>query len=1559
MPSLGVGPPALDEFFRRALAKKAEDRFEHALALAAGLRAASGVADTAADLPRLDADLRDGWLAEAPQFLAETVAALDGARNAHQARDAAWEVASGLVRYLVAIAMASRAQVREDRIEPQLLELLRAATRRDLGDDERVRLIRAIVRPFAARRGAFPIPALVDLVTPSGSGDDALEGVLALRTSGDAGGRVSDEHVRSHLARLLPAVARLLRAASFVLDHALVVTRDGEVERWVGLRRPRRALAVVRDRHPPERRPALLGRDGSVALELWPLVQVIAPAAGAAEELFVFDGHGRHGARLVAAPMGFEHRDAAVWEWLGEHVLGEAAAAPASDEQRAPYLGLAPFGAADADRFFGREREIDAFINRMRQMPLQIVVGASGAGKSSFVHAGVIPALPGGWRTVSMRPGSAPLATLRAKLADEGLEPELSPTAFARQLLVRMRERRLVLVVDQLEEVFTLCGDEASRVEFARVLGELTISDESPIRVVCTVRDDFLMRFESLAPLRSRLSSSLFLLGNPAREDLVRCVVEPARRVGYAFSDHDLPGVMVDAVAERPGALALLSFTASRLWELRDRRVQQLTRKAYDAMGGVGGALGGHAEATLAGMGAEEQGLVREAFRRLVTADRTRATLGVEELRQILDSPRASAVIDKLVAARLLVVAEDESGGHVEITHEALIAAWPRLQEWIRQDAAGARMRDQLRAASRQWQERHRSDGLLWRDDALAELERWRRQFGEQGLTELERTFADASRAAARRSRRVRRGLALGAFSVMTIAVLVLVAFSREARSQRNLARDNAARAQRLADETRHRAAEQSAEQGRVALQQGQHDTALLHFLAAIDQGLRRTPALDFMLAEAVSPLASQRLVMRGHGDSVTALTRIDDKRFISAGQDGTARIWEVATGRQLALVRTPSPILDMTVDRGGERTLTTGSDGWKRLYTLDGQLLRAWPPSDEPLPSIPAFDPEGRRIVTLSTRSATVWDVETGARRLDFAVGGGPAPFIPDRALWSPSGDAIVAVGYQSAEVHDAETGALRFHAGGFREAVGSVAFSLDGRLLALGAFDRSIHVWNARTGRVAHALQGHSDAVEIVRFDPSGRYLVSASRDRTVRVWDLTTGRLHTELHANDATVTSLSFDTAGTRMVTGAEDGSIFVSEFPHGRPLGRFVGHAGAITELVLRDGALVSASADGTVRSWSLDGVAAASFDAPCDDPYFLELDVARERMAVGCVEGQVQLRSFDGRVLHDLPPHPDELTALGVTVDGGVFSASPALTRIWRPERELRVSADPGDELVAARLSSDGRWLATSSARGLLSVIDASSGTRVAEWTETQPALALSFSAAGAHLVASRANGLGVYDIGGATKLATIAVENVTAGDAAASGDIAIAQGSQLELWSAAGQRRWSVEGAHTGGVAVLAFSPDGTMLASGGRDGSIRLWEAVAGRSELTCAGHEGRLVALALTRDGYVVSAGVDRTVRIWDASTCQQLRWYRDVHQSTVFALRIAEATGQIVTTGADGRIVVRTVPWRADELSRARSLAACIPFRLEGGRLNRVTVPGGCETDVVTEDPSTAR
>ena len=322
VPALGgTLPAALDRMFQHALAKRPEDRFGTALELAGALRAAAGIGATRSDLPRIDHDVRDAWLARAPQPLAESMAELDDAHNAYQSRYIAESIVHTLVSYLVAMTLALNARVHADDDDPVLLELVRALGRRELDLYERGRLLRLLVHRLTSPRGTHPVPELRELLIPDPDGTDALDPIFALTAATDHG--ASEEEVRLQLLRLIPELTRLLRKTSFVLDYLLVVPRDHAAERWTGRHRQPRTPATVLDGELVEGHPMLLDRGGRVCVDLWPLVQAVPATGGVEPELFVFDGHSPDGALLIAAPSGFERHDPTARDWVATHVIAE------------------------------------------------------------------------------------------------------------------------------------------------------------------------------------------------------------------------------------------------------------------------------------------------------------------------------------------------------------------------------------------------------------------------------------------------------------------------------------------------------------------------------------------------------------------------------------------------------------------------------------------------------------------------------------------------------------------------------------------------------------------------------------------------------------------------------------------------------------------------------------------------------------------------------------------------------------------------------------------------------------------------------------------------------------------------------------------------------------------------------------------------------------------------------------------------------------------------------------------------------------------------------------
>jgi hypothetical protein len=476
--------------------------------------------------------------------------------------------------------------------------------------------------------------------------------------------------------------------------------------------------------------------------------------------------------------------------------------------EQSPYPGLLPFTQEDARFFFGREQEVESLLRQLRRPRLRAVIGPSGAGKSSFLRAGVLPALPSGWSALACTPADRPFTALAQALAPAlvgysqavQLLPRFEDLGTAILLARRWRQRHdhALLVVDQAEELFTL-NDLGVQRRFAELLGRLVL--EADVHVVLSLRDDFLLRcqaFEDLNPVFAELMP----LSPPVGATLRRALVQPALLTGYRFEDERLVDDMLNDVAGERGTLPLLAFAMAGLWEHRDRARGLLTRRGYEEIGGVAGALAQHAETTLETIGAMRLPIVREILRNLVTADGTRALQDREELLSVFADQRREAedVLGRLVDARLLTSfdAPSEQGtghGRVEIIHESLLAAWPRLARWRDQDAEGARLRDQLRQAAHLWDERGRPIELLWSGLPLREYLLWKSRYPGR-LTALEESFGRAMEAHAGR-RRARARLTIGAaFATLVVVLAVVSHLWMRSRASEQQARQQAQRAE-------------------------------------------------------------------------------------------------------------------------------------------------------------------------------------------------------------------------------------------------------------------------------------------------------------------------------------------------------------------------------------------------------------------------------------------------------------------------------------------------------------------------------------------------------------------------------------------------------------------------------------------------------------------------------------------------------------------------------------------------------------------------------------------
>ena len=914
--------------------------------------------------------------------------------------------------------------------------------------------------------------------------------------------------------------------------HSLVVLEEPGAARVARLLQHHHVLAATK-------RPLELPGERSIPLEPYPPLDERPdhPARQLAEVVGVPGLPDEHLAELVRLLGG------------APRYLRRALSRVARPSDERPFRGLASFQPEHAELFFGREQEVVRLAQRVRDHGLVTVTGASGVGKSSLLRAGLARELPG-WTILLMRPGSDPMAALERTLGDSS-----GPR---------------VLVVDQAEELVTLSRAE-DRLPFGEAL--VGLAEAGEVRVALSLRGDFFTRLAEVAPLQGHYTRCVEVITAPSLEARVRTLVLPAAHFGYRFEDDQLPRRMAAAVADEPAALALLQFCADQLWQRRDQTRHLLTRAAYEAAGGVEGALAAHADRVVLGLTAPEQAEARRMLLRLVTADHTRAPRPRGELLETArDAELGTVVLDRLIEGRLLSVSVDEGGqAQVELVHEALLRHWHRLADWLGEDLEGQRHLRALAEATRAWERRRRTEDLLWRGAVLQEFQLWRSR-AEPRLAVAEDAFVAASDARERRARRLRRTLVASAFTVLSVG-LVSLAVSLE-RAERATA--EASLSALIANAQAQLGAGADAVAIRLALAAWEREPATPRTRTLLHQVLAGRSELEILrLPEGVrslqlastgdrfsTKLNEEYTLFDGEMEDLAVLhplvgTFLHDMSpeggsLLTAGGNNPLRVYDTLDG---SLRFAPEGHLAHWMYWGEDgQTLATHveeGDGVKwRFYGLDGRELGD--PLMAPMGAA-KWAPDGERLAIAHDHATwtelVVYRFEDGEREelwsQDVDVGKRMT------LAWHPDGDELLLV--------SPRLGLRRFDAGGepLPELDEEVLFALYtpmGELLGADADDR---ISDLSVDPPLPYEEPPECTLKNVRMAPDGRHLVGACTSGVAWAWSRD-GKLRTRLDGHATGIASWEFVDGGARLVT-----------------FGR-----------------------DGTVRTWSLDGDARVTLDVP-------------------------------------------------------------------------------------------------------------------------------------------------------------------------------------------------------------------------------------------------------------------------------------------------------------------------------------------------------------------------
>jgi WD40 repeat protein/class 3 adenylate cyclase len=1155
---------------------------------------------------------------------------------------------------------------------------------------------------------------------------------------------------------------------------------------------------------------------------------------------------------------------------LGRIYSGEGQAA---GESECPYKGLASFEETDAEYFFGRERLIGELAARTVQVGLLGVVGASGSGKSSAVAAGLLPSLRAGllpgserWRHVMFRPGEHPMPELAAAVGAD--EPE-SPNGNALEAAIGRlgTDGRLVLAVDQFEEVFTLCVDSDERTMFIDTLTLAATQWPELVAIVLIIRDDFYGRCAPYPELVELLTGNHVLVPPMTRDELRRAIELPARRARLRV-ESALANALVAEVAEAPGALPLLSTTLVELWGVREDRWLRLD--AYEQTGGVQGAVARLAEASYQQLTGAEREVARRMFLRLAgtgegeAVTRRRVPLGEFDVQV---DPLASDVLARLTEDRLLTMSDSS----VEVAHEALLREWPRLRGWLDEDMQGHLLRQHLTQAAKQWDANDRDPSEVYRGARLSAALDWASTRGTD-LNELERAFLSAGRQASereverqRRTNRRLRGLLVGGAVFLAVALLA----GGVALVQRGRARSEAKRAETQAGIATARELTEAS----LANLGVDPDRSILLALRAVETYRGLGPAVPGDAVETLhKAVENSRLLLTVSDPASGSVAFSPDGKLVATGgslsgsQNGRADLWDARTGNRVRTLSEPNEgVRQVLFSPDGSELLTRGalSSGTGSIIlwnTRTGEKLETLHPRGSLVDA--AFSPGGDRVaVSTLEGTLTIYDLRTRNALLRIA---NPGPLCG--VDFSPDGSKVAAAACYTgttAPVWDARTGRKLIEVGGYGSVI-TVAFSPDGKRLVTGGIDGIARVWAVRRGRLMATLQGHTGWIYSVAFSPDGRQVATGSSDGTARMWNANTGRQLFVLAAHTETVYEVAFSPDGKHLATASGDGTTRIWD----------------VTTQGARDALTLAADKPGTSSlqvAFSPDGKHLVTGGG--DEPFAQLWDAATgKRLA--------KLRAE--RDFGDIHYSPNGKRIL-LSGDGTPAIVDSSLSHVL-----LRLKVKTFSNFFpGGAWSSNGKVIALGDGDGRATVWDARTGKLLRVLVHSTDAQS---GSSAVYRVAFSPDG---------KELATADWDHT------------------VKLWNLhTGQLLLTIP-AHTDQVNAVEFSPDGSRLLTAGSDGLAKVWSLPSGRLVTTLSGHAGAIWDAEFSPNGKLIAtAGDDTTARLWNAETGQQTLKLTG-SSFALYDVDFSPDGNQLVTGSGDGTVRVYVLPlMRLMSLARAR-------------------------------------
>ena len=831
-----------------------------------------------------------------------------------------------------------------------------------------------------------------------------------------------------------------------------------------------------------------------------------------------------------------------------------------------PYVGLEAFTKETAKYFKGRDRFIRLLLQKLNESNFVPVIGASGSGKSSLVRAGLIPALEeqGGWEILPpIKPGDSPLdpkneisrvlTQLCSKVKNKPkISNEIAAGNLAAAVALIQPDKKLLLVVDQFEEVFTVCpaDKEAERQQFMDLLVGIAGLEDSPLQIVTTMRADFFENCLAYRGLGEILQAHQVLLLPMDAGELETAIMAPTEVAQYQF-ENGLKDLILRDVQQEKNFLPLLEFALTQLWEKRDGRT--FTLAAYrDDIGGVMGALNAHAEEVYGELEPEEKAWAKQIFLKLVRTGQgnkdTRQRQPKADLLALVtvdEQESLGELLDFLVSKDSRLLVTDGKEAWIDLAHEALLEGWQRFAAWRAEDRELRRLADRVQDAYKEWLAKDKNEDYFLPNGLMLEVrEQWEKVAPES--TPMVQEYYQLSEQNSK---------------------------DRIALIERNLTeiklREEAMRVANLIPMQRTK-------EMLMAIQNaGESQEKLKIILNPVQTNLQQ--------AIAHMPLAN---IFQGHKFLVTSVAfSPDGKSIVSGSDDKTIRLWDLQ-GNQIGqpFQGHRDSVRSVAFSPDGKSIVSGSNDKTIRLWDLQGNQIGQPFQGHRGFVISVAFSPDGKSIVSGGDdKMLRLWDLQGNQIGQPFQ---GHEDTISSVAF-SPDGKSIVSGGDDKMlRLWDLQGNQIGQPFQGHKKSLNSVAFSPDGKAIISGSSDKTLRLWDLQGNQIGQPFHGHENGLNSVAFSPDGKAIVSGSL-YTLRLWDLQGNQIGDPFQGHEDAISSVAFSPDGKSIVSGSYDKTIRLWDL-QGNQIGQpFQGHRDSVRSVAFSpDGkSIVSGSNDKTLRLW--------------------------------------------------------------------------------------------------------------------------------------------------------------------------------------------------------------------------------------------------------------------------------------------------------------------------------------------------------------------------------------